>query len=213
MTLENTKRDVESLQGVRDKSLAENYEGSVYKDEQWLRWKYRQEGLDVSKIAELAGCSDTTIIKYTKKFGIKRRWKDQDWLYNNYIRKGKTQEDVASLAGCTQHCISRWLRKFGIKTRSTKDYMEVRYNTGWDGYERWRHEIDGMSTVLHTHQLLAISEGADPYMIFSNGEAHVHHKNSVKWDNRPENIEVLSKNEHAEKHSTSRQRDDQGRYI
>lgn len=67
------------------------------------------------------------------------------------------------------------------------------FATDSKGYEAWT--VDGRYCAVHT--LLAISEGACPYALFASGRAyHVHHKSEVTWDNRPDNLEVLSRAEH-----------------
>jgi hypothetical protein len=54
------------------------------------------------------------------------------------------------------------------------------------GHLRWRDDASGR--VVHVHQLLALSRGADPGRVFSGGDWHVHHGNGVRWDNRPSNV-------------------------
>jgi hypothetical protein len=74
-----------------------------------------------------------------------------------------------------------------------------------DGYERWRSwNSESGDRYCYVHQLLAISYGADPRVVFSGGEAHVHHKNSIRWDNRPGNIEVINESVHAILHNKRR---------
>ena len=46
------------------------------------------------------------------------------------------------------------------------------------------------------HRLLAVSEwGLDAIR-----GREVHHKNEIPWDNRPENLELVTREEHGEKH-------------
>lgn len=44
------------------------------------------------------------------------------------------------------------------------------------------------------YQLVAIADGADPHEVFDG--AHVHHINGCQHDNRPENLAVLTAQEH-----------------
>jgi hypothetical protein len=66
-----------------------------------------------------------------------------------------------------------------------------------NGYEQFAANNE---TVLH-HRLLAIVEyGFDEVM-----DNCVHHKNEIKWDNRVENISLMSRDEHQSYHINQRQ--------
>ena len=45
----------------------------LYKDKDWLYKKYVIEGLPIKRIAEIAGCGTTTILRWLKKFRIETR--------------------------------------------------------------------------------------------------------------------------------------------
>lgn len=64
------------------------------------------------------------------------------------------------------------------------------------GWLRWRGQHCGETKVVYVHQLVQIAHGADPAKIFSNGEWNVHHDNEVRYDNRPDNLELLSAEDH-----------------
>jgi SLT domain-containing protein len=44
------------------------------------------------------------------------------------------------------------------------------------------------------HQLVAIADGADPHKVFGGGQ--IHHVNGCRYDNRRENIVLLTSQEH-----------------
>jgi hypothetical protein len=50
--------------------MAENL---LYQDKDWLQEKYWAEGLSSDAMAELAGCSDTNILNWVRRYGIRRR--------------------------------------------------------------------------------------------------------------------------------------------
>jgi hypothetical protein len=75
------------------------------------------------------------------------------------------------------------------------------YHTDHYGYERWRHMIDYEQNYVAVHRLLAVAElGFDAV----TSDIDVHHSNGIPWDNRPGNIELVPKGDHAALHSTGR---------
>jgi hypothetical protein len=82
-------------------------------------------------------------------------------------------------------------------TALTNRKQRATYRTRKDGYTSW---VDQEKELL-VHRLLAIAEfGFDEV----SGSV-VHHKSNIPWDNRPENIEVMSKSEHHSLHSKGRE--------
>ncbi|WP_435126038.1 HNH endonuclease [Halobaculum sp. D14] len=83
----------------------------------------------------------------------------------------------------------------------------ARFETRADGYERWRTYVaaEGRERYVYVHQLLAIAEGAAPDQVFSDGEYQVHHRNRVRWDNRPGNVELQEADAHSEHHRPHRE--------
>jgi len=63
------------------------------------------------------------------------------------------------------------------------------------------------------HQLLAIAEGADPHKVFSDGAYHCHHKNGLRWDNRPCNVELKKAEQHIGDHTQERERTETGEWV
>jgi len=78
--------------------------------------------------------------------------------------------------------------------------VSVPFSTRTDGYEVWdtRTRRDRREHV-YVHQMVAIADGADPSDLFG-GIHEVHHANGIPWDNRPENISVVTPASHAERH-------------
>jgi hypothetical protein len=67
------------------------------------------------------------------------------------------------------------------------------------GYEYARCRAGGDDSTVYVHQLVAILAGADPREVF-DPDVDVHHRNSVPWDNRPENVELRGSREHRTGH-------------
>lgn len=68
-------------------------------------------------------------------------------------------------------------------------------------HELIQHYDSGDSDYVSVHQLVMLREGHDPHKIFAGRDKwHIHHKNEVPWDNRAENLELLTPKEHAKRH-------------
>lgn len=133
-------------------------------------------------------------------------YKDKETLERLYHGNGLSLKQTAECLGCSDVTVLRYLRKFGIRTRTLSEANRINhatFRTDNGGYERWSDSVAG----IRVHQLLAIAEGVDPHKVFSGGEFHVHHRNGIPWDNRPDNIEVLDESGHHKLHSNSRDLD------
>ena len=66
-----------------------------------------------------------------------------------------------------------------------------------DNYEVWEHQSFQDCHQVSIHRLLAVSE----YGFDTVANKEIHHKNGIKWDNRPNNIEPLTTREHRQVHA------------
>lgn len=172
-----------------------------WRDEDTFRRLYFDESLTLKDIAEKLGCSTWTVNTWRDEYGLEKRrekfdeWKDADKLRRLYWDEGLSTSEIAERAGCAQPTVVRWMDEMDISAR----YTERKYgnlSTTEDGYVYY----NGRNERVWVHQLVAVATGENPHDVFSD-DRHCHHRNRVPWDNRPENVELLSAGEHTKEHS------------
>lgn len=186
-----------------------------YKDKEWLRTQYVDNRRTSREIGNDCDVSNVTILRWMDKFGIEKRdqsqaqirekkpFHNESWLRTQYLDEGRSMRDIADECGVTASGVKKWIDNFDIPTRDSAKHMRytpVSHGWGSRGYEYVRAKYQYEASGCFVHQLVAIAEGANPHKVFSNGRYHVHHKNSVKWDNRPDNLELKSAKTHSVHH-------------
>ena len=143
--------------------------------------------------------------------GEDRPYRDEETLRELYLEKEMTIEEIAEKLDADMATIHLWLEKFDIERRSRgrsgwdsprmKPY--ARFQTTPGGYEEWVDNYENERDVLRVHRLLAVLKfGFDAV----KQEMIVHHKNNIAWDNRIENLELMTRAEHSKHHQTARVR-------
>lgn len=130
-------------------------------------------------------------------------WSDKEVLKDLYLDKQMNAVEIAEKFYVNKATILRWLEHHDIQRRDNNvEIMRVHsskpasFKTGFRGYEKWKFKHKDRYIHIPVHRLLAVSEfGLDAL----DGKV-VHHKNGVKWDNRPDNIELLTGSEHSKEH-------------
>lgn len=115
-------------------------------------------------------------------------------LRHLYHSAGMSEREIASALNTTRYQIRKALDEHDIERRaSRKEKATLRIDDS--GYAVW-WATDGTCRV---HQLLAIADGVSPADVFHK-DTVVHHSNGIPWDNRRENLELMTRSEHTEYH-------------
>jgi hypothetical protein len=142
----------------------------------------------------------------------RRPYRDKETLQKKYWDEGKSCYEVADELDCGYQTVLNWLEKTGLGTRKSTQEKPPHYRM-INGYEAVESKVNGATNTVLIHRLLAVAEGLMNPSDFGDEKTVVHHKNGVRWDNRPSNIEVLSDTEHMRHHMKNRDRDENGRVI
>jgi transposase len=127
-------------------------------------------------------------------------WRDREIVESLYHGEELSQRQIAERLGCNRRTAERWFQKHDIEARSRKEACKginrverVSFRTRQDGYEEAMSNYRKSVNTVRIHRLVAVVE----FGIEAVKGNVVHHKNSIPWDNRPDNLEVMGWREHA----------------
>jgi hypothetical protein len=185
-----------------------------WRDPGVLEELYVERQLSIHQISDALACSNETVGRWLDEHGIETReatWektppelKDAEWLRHYYLERHHSARQIAERLECAATTVRTWVDKHGLGRRSRAEAIRARalheparYGIDSEGYARWRVFRDGDRQEVRVHRLLAVAEEGFEAL----ADNHVHHKNHLPWDNRPENIQVVSPEKHAKIHA------------
>lgn len=174
-----------------------------YKDEETLRELYSEKGLSMREIAEELDSPMTAVRYHIYEHGIekkKHKWDDEELLRQKCEKENVFVPELAEKWGCAANTIYRRLDEFDIEkpneakpdTAKSVPYTTIYHREDGQNYEFLVHRF-----VAYAHEKLTFEQLVDAGMGY-----HIHHKNGIKWDNSPENLQVVSWDEHREIHES-----------
>lgn len=174
-----------------------------WRDESVLRELYWEENLSATEVSNELNCEQKTVLTWMGRLDIPRRetsdyfdspWDDEELLERLYIEKEENIDEISDRFDCCPSTIYETLNKYGFHTGS--ENLIPKMHVTKDGYEN----VNGDGGKLLIHRLLAVCEfGFDEVC-----DMDVHHKNGVPWDNRVENLELMTDGEHSSHHINER---------
>jgi hypothetical protein len=148
-------------------------------------------------------------MKRHKGLSHKLRYHDKEWLREQIQVKCRSVSDIAEMCDTNSKTVWRWVDKHDVEVfwkggrKKTAGFL-----TDAKGYERWQCTVNTESVKVH--RLLAVAK----FGIDEVKNEVVHHENAIRWDNRPDNIEVMDTSEHSELHRSQQtfERYENGQY-
>jgi len=179
-----------------------------YRDEGVLRELYIDKQKSISEISEIFDVSYTCIHRWMEKHDIERRDLSEanslahpkqkppvseSALREMYEERQMSSADISDKHEVSPRTVRRWMEYYGIERRPPAPEKHISLRTSKNGYEIWN--IRGHT--IHHHRLLAVAESG----VDAIEDNVIHHRNGIRWDNRLENIEIMSPSEHSRHHA------------
>jgi transposase len=178
--------DVERDTDIRKLDLPTEKIISMYKD-----------GMSCKEISDEFGCSSTPIKNRLQENNIELRGSNhvnvEKEKLQEVVSESESVKQVAEKFGCDWNTIKRKLEKYNINEPSY--YNKSATLSDINGYRVMQCGIVGKGVLVH--RLLAVSE----YGYQKVCDNVIHHKNGIKWDNRPKNIKVMDRSDHSKLHA------------
>lgn len=177
---------------------------TAWKDPDTLRELYVDNQLGYRNIAKMFdGVGDTKVRYQLQKHGIFRpdeleKWPEEDTIRGAYEETGSL-ERTGDRLGVGQRTLRRLMNHYGIersKGPQVDSHAPANYHTTTQGYEVVKDGRTDTSPYA-VHRLIMIAEhGIDAV----KGNV-VHHRNRIRWDNRPGNLVLKDHSDHMRRHN------------
>jgi hypothetical protein len=137
---------------------------------------------------------------------VKKLKLSKKFLIKEYLTNKKSSYQLAKELGCTGTTLRRYFKKYNIKTRNLSEAQKLKighlHNTWKGGRIKDKKGYIILYSPTHPNRI------HDKYMLehrlvmekmlgrLLNKNEIVHHKNGIKDDNRPNNLELMVVGEH-----------------
>lgn len=127
-------------------------------------------------------------------------YKDPEDLRALYHGKGMSLPQMGRRFDVDPTTILYHMEKHGIERRKPANERPLSTQTSDEGYSTICHHIDGRKHEVKIHRLIAVAE----HGFEAVKDNDVHHKSEIPWDNRRENLELMTRSEHMTLHNNER---------
>lgn len=127
-------------------------------------------------------------------------------LRRKYCVENKTQAEIAEDFDVAKSTICRWMSEYDIDAHYNGS---IHPSFSWsDGYLTVQSRTSDGRKSMYIHRLTAFAHFDGDISEFADKQ--VHHRNKCKFDNRPDNLEVLSGRQHQSVHHMNEWVNDSG---